>query len=98
MKIFLDDERPTPFGFTRVNTVEDCIKLLSQKQGEVDELSLDHDLGTEQTGYDVLLFLEDQKFSNPNFILPKFIQIHSANSSARTKMELAVRSIFRDTK
>jgi len=43
MKVFLDDERATPEGWTRVFWPAEAIALLPT--GEVTEISLDHDLG-----------------------------------------------------
>lgn len=55
MKIYLDDERPTPKGWHRVYWPEEAIVLL--QQGTVTEVSLAHDLGDDAhgTGYDVVL-------------------------------------------
>ena len=92
MKIFLDDERETPKGWTRTFKVEETIEFL--KTGNVIELSLDHDLGgIVETGYDVLLWIEQQVFES-NFIPPK-IHIHTSNASAMFKMLAAVKSINR---
>ena len=57
------------------------------------EISLDHDLGDDDrgTGYDVVLWLEEAVVLN-GFIPPK-MKVHSANSSARQKMEAGIKSI-----
>lgn len=91
MKVYLDDERETPPGWMRVYWPNEAIDLL--KRGEVNEISLDHDLGDDErgTGYDVLLWIEEQVF-HYNF-KPTIIHVHSANASAREKMESAVRTI-----
>lgn len=92
MKIYLDDERATPEGWVRTLTSYTTIELL--KCNEVSHLSLDHDLGSGMmigTGYDVLLWLEEQ-VARHQYKPPK-ITIHSANISARVKMELAVQQI-----
>lgn len=93
MKVYLDDERQTPLGWVRAFWPEDVIELLST--GSVDELSLDHDLGDDDhgTGYTVLLWLEEQVALNG--MIPPEIHVHSANSSARLKMEAAIASIER---
>ena len=54
---------------------------------------MDHDLGDDDrgTGYDVILWIEEAVFTK-GFIAPK-IRDHSANSSARAKMELGIASI-----
>lgn len=95
MKVYLDDERATPEGWVRTFNPTDTINLL--RTGKVTELSLDHDLGDDihiGTGYDVLLWLEEQVFNNPSLTIPK-ITVHSANSSAVVKMNLAIESIKR---
>ena len=56
MKVWLDDERAAAGGWVHVRTPEEAIELL--RGGEVEELSLDHDLvlgagARERTGYDV---------------------------------------------
>jgi len=58
MKVFLDDERPTPTGWIRAYWPDEVIALLNT--GQVEELSLDHDLGDDHrgTGYDVILWIE----------------------------------------
>lgn len=93
MKVFLDDERATPDGWTRAYWPEEVIALL--QTGCVTDLSLDHDLGDDErgTGYTVLLWLEEQ-VAVYGMSVPT-IWVHSANSSARTKMESAIASIRR---
>ena len=91
MKIYLDDERVTPIGWHRVYWPDEAISLL--KTGQVKEISLDHDLGDDErgTGYDVILWIEEAIF--PTEFLPPIIHIHSANSSAKLKMEQGIKSI-----
>ncbi|ARK44740.1 cyclic-phosphate processing receiver domain-containing protein [Burkholderia pseudomallei] len=91
MRVFLDDERDTPDGWTRVYWPEEATALLSQ--GGVAEISLDHDLGDDDhgTGYDVLLWIEEQVALNG--MTPPKMLVHSANSSARAKMLAAIEAI-----
>jgi hypothetical protein len=93
VKVYLDDERPTPPGWIGVRWPDEVIRLL--ETGEVTELSLDHDLGddTRGTGYSVLLWLEEA-VAVRGFVPPSII-VHTANASARQKMLLAVQSIRR---
>jgi hypothetical protein len=92
MKVYLDDERATPDGWTRVYWPSVAIELL--KSGQVAEISLDHDLGDDErgTGYDVVLWIEVQVALH-GFVAPK-MSVHSANVSARTKMEAGIRAIM----
>ncbi len=78
MKIFLDDIREAPEGWTRVHTYEEAIEGL--KTGKVEQISLDNDLGTEKEGYDVAKWIEQQTFET-NFRPPK-IRVHSSNPVA----------------
>lgn len=91
MRVFLDDERVTPEGWVRVYWPEEAISLL--ESGQVEELSLDHDLGddTRGTGYDVVLWVEEA-VALRGFKPPKMF-VHSANPSAREKMLAGIRSI-----
>lgn len=45
INIFLDDQRVEPIGWVRTKTVDETILILEAHQGEIDILSLDHDLG-----------------------------------------------------
>tara|TARA_R110002073_G_scaffold80260_5_gene193436 strand:+ start:4612 stop:4917 length:306 start_codon:yes stop_codon:yes gene_type:complete len=91
MKAYLDDERVTPEGWVRVDWPEEAIELL--KSGEVTEISLDHDLSDEDrgTGYDVVLWVEEQVALHG--FVPPVMQVHSANASMRAKMENGIRAI-----
>lgn len=94
-KLYLDDERETPSGYNiRCFTAKEAIKLLSSGIA-IDVISLDHDLGDDDagTGYDVLLWIEEQAFLNPYYEVP-LIRIHTANPSARTKMEMGRQQIL----
>jgi hypothetical protein len=65
------------------------------KTGKVIEVSLDHDLRDDDrgTGYDVVLWIEEAVFSNA--FIPPVIKVHSANISARKKMELGIEHIYK---
>ena len=93
MKVYLDDERATPEGWVRVFWPDEAIALL--QSGAVTEISLDHDLGDDErgTGYDVVLWIEEAVMTR-DFVPPK-MAVHSANSSARQKMELGIEAINR---
>jgi hypothetical protein len=97
VKVWLDDLRPAPAGWVHVMTVGEAIALL--ESGEVEELSLDHDLGLvgeqerEQTGYDVLTWIE-QRVVTHGFVPPK-LSVHSANPPAHERMLRAIESIGR---
>lgn len=93
MKLHLNDERNTPEGWVRVYWPDEAIALLDT--GEVVEISLDHDLGDDErgTGYDVVLWIEEAVVLH-GFTPPEMF-VHSANSSARGKMEAGIAAIGR---
>lgn len=93
MKIYMDDARETPEGWTRTYTVEETIAaLLTQK---VTHLSLDNDLGEGlQEGYKVLDWLEETVHGDMHFPMPE-VHIHSSNSSRVAYMHAALKSIER---
>lgn len=92
MKLFLDDERIAPDGWTQVRWPDEAIKLL--QTGVVTHLSLDHDLGDDLrgTGYDVLLWIE-QESALRGFIPPARMEVHSANPAGRKRMLSAIEAI-----
>ena len=101
MQVWLDDEfesRKDNFeGWTHCRWPADVIALL--KTGEVTDLSLDHDLGeyhhshtAPRTGYDVVLWMEEEAVRNPNFQLPR-VTVHSRNPVGRKKMILGLHKI-----
>ena len=96
MRVFLDDLRTTPEGWVRAYWPEEVIELILFD--EVEEISLDHDLGDDEhgTGYDVITWLEEAIHTGglQYFKVPK-IYVHSANSSARDKMLAGIDSIER---
>lgn len=103
-KVYLDDMRQPPEGWVLTKTADETIEFL--KNNDVEVVSLDHDLAfehygndytKEKTGYDVLLWIEEQVSLNRDFKLPE-IRIHTANPSARVKMEQCLLSIHRRKK
>ena len=93
VKLYLDDERKAPPGWTLIRWPEDVIGYL--KRDVVDEISLDHDLGDDAhgTGYDVIKWIEEAVVMH--HLVPPKIKVHSANTSARIKMELGIKSILK---
>lgn len=96
MKIYLDDLRTPPVGWVLAKWPAEVIALL--KTGIVNEVSLDHDLGDDDrgTGYDVITWIEEAVVTY-GFKPPK-IKVHSANPSARIKMEAGIKSIEKRSK
>lgn len=103
MKVYLDDERTPPEGWTLVRWPAEAIELLSNY--EVTHLSLDHDLGEVDpalkegrpgnafTGMEVLDWLEEQMFTGAWTKSLPVITIHSANPVAQFRMNQALTKI-----
>ncbi|WP_028021534.1 cyclic-phosphate processing receiver domain-containing protein [Enterovibrio calviensis] len=93
MKIYLDDERKPPEGWILVRWPKEAIEYL--EQGNVECISLDHDLGDDSlgTGYDVILWIEKQVVENG--FQPPEMKVHSANVSARVKMTAGIKNIYK---
>ena len=93
MRVYLDDERIAPAGWVQVRWPDEAIALL--QAGDVEELSLDHDLGDDQrgTGYDVLTWIEETVALRG--LKPPRIAVHSANPAAKVRMEAAITAIGR---
>lgn len=93
MRVWLDDVREAPPGWTRVRWPDEAIALL--RAGQVAEVSLDHDLGDDDrgTGYDVLIWIEEAVATEG--FCPPAMRVHSANPPARRKMEQSIAAILR---
>jgi hypothetical protein len=88
MKLYLDDQRPTPPGWVLARTADDAIDLL--RQGGVTELSLDYDLGDPHfgTGLDVLDWLE-RALEERKVPLPR-LSAHSGSILGRRRLEASI--------
>ncbi len=94
MKLWLDDQfKPkNKEQYVWVKTVDEAIIFL--EEGNVEVVNLDYDLKTEQTGLDVLLWIEKQLIqSECSLNVPSTIIIHSKSPSYAHKMLLAAEKI-----
>lgn len=90
MKLFLDDIRnPPDESWVIARTYEEAIQHLMT--GWVEEVSLDHDLGTERTGYDVAREIE--RLVRFGVIDPPNWRVHSANPVGRANIERALKAV-----
>ena len=84
MKLFVDDQRAAPLGWTCARTVDEAIEYLGQ--GAVTELSLDYDLGgADTTGLDVLNWMESA-VSAGRIAMPA-MTAHSGSILGRHRLE-----------
>ena len=89
MKIILDDQRyvPADSPYNLVRTYADCVELLRLFR-KISYISLDYNLGSVKTGYDVLVYMKE------NDIQVKHINIHSNHILGVPKMQAYVWANF----
>jgi hypothetical protein len=94
MRVWLDDVRePGQHGWegaTWAKTAQEAIRWLAT--GEVEAISLDHDLGEGPvgTGYDVVCWMEEQG------VWPPAVYLHTANPVGRARMLAVLRKQERE--
>ena len=84
MRLWVDDERPAPGdGWSLAKTSKQAIKSIQFGLGYaaiLEEVSLDHDLGGDDTGFKVLDWMIE------NEVWPRTLTIHTSNPPARKRM------------
>lgn len=91
MKLYLDDIRPTPEGFDfRAYTSTDAIFYIDSF--DIDFISFDHDLGSEDTGYKVACYIEQRAINGKK---PPEYAVHSANPVGAERIKMAMQSAYR---
>ncbi|MVP00404.1 cyclic-phosphate processing receiver domain-containing protein [Paenibacillus lutrae] len=80
--VFLDDQRRCPAGFTLARTIAECKLLL--EECEVDILSLDYDLGGEESGWDLVAWMIAARR------YPGSIYLHTSSMEGRSRMYQAL--------
>ena len=89
MRLWIDDIRPPPDdSWTWAKTSADALEHLHDD--DVVELSLDHDLGGDDTTMPIAKFIEEQAHAG-KMIPPKWA-IHSANPVGRDNLQATLHS------
>ena len=93
INIYMDDIRNISHNYedsldglwVPIRSVQDVIYLLNQ--GVVENMSLDHDMGSyEDTGYDLLTWMEERNVWPSGYIV-----VHSANPSGANRMRQVIK-------
>jgi hypothetical protein len=98
MKIWLDDLRDPPDDSWKVaRTYDECRDFIMcfvalDDDDSIECISLDHDLGEEKTGYDVVKLIEELVVGDYNYFPPKMF-IHSANPVGRLNIQRGIAAI-----
>lgn len=84
MKLYVDDIRACPFGWTEARTVTDAIRILATQK--VEHVSLDHDIGFQgRHGADLETF-EGVAWYIALMHKPPRVTIHTGNAPAAYRM------------
>lgn len=89
MKIFLDDVRDIPAGWTGARSVNEFRRIINEANSrgeEIESISFDHDLGENaEDGYDAVKWLAE---NYPQYIVENtVIKSHSDNPAGRENIE-----------
>ena len=90
MRIFLDDIRPCPDRYELCRSYEEFTRLILENRENIQEISLDYDLGTVRNGLDACKFLVANQIKCPK------IRIHSTHSRACV-MEYYLKECMKDS-
>lgn len=106
VSLFVDDLRDTEyfhrcFGYSYgpatnwvvARTYQEAIDALDNPDYLFDVISLDHDLGEDNTGYDVLCRIEE-KLDSGSIVLSNGVFVHSDNASGNKKMRGAIARMY----
>lgn len=98
IKFYLDDIRDCPIGWVCKRNFHEAITYLDANLSHITDISLDHDIASfygnkEMTGYDVLMWLLEQKLSGRE--VTNNIKVHSANPVGAERMNDVINKHFR---
>ena len=102
IRLWLDDERDpsTPIIQQKflANGDEIWVKTVAEaknmiQKGNVSFISFDHDLGQEETGYDLARWIEERAFVEG--IQPPDYRVHSANPVGAKNIDQAMQNAFK---
>ncbi len=95
MKLWIDDIRPAPEGWTWEKTSHDAIRrfLIVDPNDRVTEVSFDHDLGGDDTVMPVVKIIETMAYAKT---MGRIVwHVHSANPVGRANIEAGMNSAER---
>jgi hypothetical protein len=77
MKLWVDDLRPTPAGWAVARTLSEALAIYTEWHDTIDEVSLDHDLGGDETTRPLVLWMAEHD------IWPDVVRVHTQNNVGR---------------
>jgi hypothetical protein len=88
MKLWIDDVRPAPEGYTWIKTVNFALTFISAFDGEIELIDIDHDAGDCAIyGGDYIKILDWLEETGRNYP----IRIHSMNPVGRENMRAIIK-------
>ena len=94
MKIWLDDVRPAPIGWVWVKSAREMIAALLDNNGDIEIVSLDHDLGeSKEDGTWLTYWIEQEAYNGT--LEPFEWLIHSANPVGTKRMAITMKNAER---
>ena len=85
MRLYVDDEREAPKGWTLAKDVETAIRILATSPEMITDISLDHDGGT--FSFEPVAYFIGEKAKGDVFFADDLeVTIHSANPIGRQKL------------
>ena len=95
MQIYVDDIRnPPDNSWIVVRSYGEAIALIDTHWGNIQAISLDHDLGEVKTGYDIVCHMELKARQEPDNFPPE-VYFHTANPVGWQNMKRVLDSIHR---
>lgn len=85
MKLWVDDERPAPEGWTWAKTSEEAKRFLYFDRAfeyKIEEISFDHDLGGDDTTRVIVLWMLEHSIP-----WPPVVRVHTMNNVGRAWLE-----------
>ena len=93
LKLFLDDEREAPPGWTLCRSVE-ALRVHLRSTAQIEAMSLDYDMGSGyETGLHALDWILKEVKSNPSFTPPASIRAHTRSIDMGIEMRRKIGEI-----
>jgi hypothetical protein len=92
VKLFIDDVRECPAGWTLARTHDAALEALASRT--VSHVSFDHDLGEERDGHDIATWLEETIYYDESFPVP-VMSVHSDNGPGIAELRRCIEAIER---
>lgn len=99
INLYVDDVREPPnndiYNWVVVRNYWDAIEVLEKEEGNIERLSLDHDLGSGcPNGYEIAKWIEEKVYKE-DYIPPKRLYCHSQNPVGKSNIKACYQAIVK---